>query len=257
MCELFAITSQEKVGINSYLKEFQERGIHHPHGWGMAIFLKDEIKLYKEAISAVKSEWLNNELKNEIYVKNMIAHIRFATKGNEAIENTHPFIKEDKENRKWILAHNGTIFESPILEKYVFLQDGQTDSERILWEIIDRINAFHEKKMRRLTDQERFSVMDDLVYELSFHNKLNLLIWDGQYLYVHTNYKNSLFRKKIKTGFVFATMPLDQDEWESVPFCQLLVYQEGKEVFRGKNRTSEYIENPEDLKFLYLDNSFL
>lgn len=252
MCELFGISAKKEVEANLYLKELQQHSVNHPHGWGIAIFEEGSLNIEKEPICALKSAYLKERLKEPIVVHNMIGHIRWATKGNESFQNTHPFVKKDKFDRRWILAHNGTIFDGPILDPYVFEQKGQTDSERILYGWIDRMNSQEE-----LSEVDRFCLMDDYVYELSNRNKLNLLIFDGEYLYVHTNYKDSLFQKQVDKGVIFATKPLDNKNWQNVPFCQLLVYRNGDLVFQGKNVTKEYIESKEDLEFLYLDSSFL
>ncbi|MCR5529980.1 MAG: class II glutamine amidotransferase [Saccharofermentans sp.] len=42
--------------------------------------------------------------------------------------------------RTWTLAHNGTIFEGDLLNRY-YIQNGTTDSERILLYLIDQIDS--------------------------------------------------------------------------------------------------------------------
>jgi predicted glutamine amidotransferase len=64
-----------------------------------------------------------------IHSKNVIAHIRKATQGGVALENTHPFMRE-LWGRYWIFAHNGNLPDfSPPLDGS-FTPVGQTDSER-------------------------------------------------------------------------------------------------------------------------------
>ena len=67
--------------------------------------------------------------------------------------------------------HNGTIFDCPLLDKYIHSQCGQTDSERILLYLIDQVNAETAKKRRALTDNERFTVIDRAVQDITAHNK--------------------------------------------------------------------------------------
>lgn len=250
MCELFAVSSEKEVEVNSYLLEFMSHGIHHPNGWGLATFYGDSVSLEKEPTPSYKSVYLKERLKHRLMVKEMIGHIRLATKGIEAYENTHPFVKRDGLDRAWTLAHNGTIFHGDILDRYIYSQSGSSDSERILCFVRDRINDIKDAS-------KRFEIVDDIVYQLSDRNKLNLIIRDDKYLYVHTNYKNSLYQKDIGIGKIFATVPLDRGEWSPVPFCQLLVFKKGKCVYEGKNRTHEYIDNPEDMKYIFLDSAGL
>ena len=75
-----------------------------------------------------------------MFAKTALAHIRLATIGNVEQDNCHPFTAVDNSGRTWTLIHNGTIFESDNIGKYVFLQKGETDSERILLYIVDSIN---------------------------------------------------------------------------------------------------------------------
>ena len=83
------------------------------------------------------------------------------------------------------IAHNGTIFEGDILTDYFHRQKGETDSERILLFMLDRLNDLIRQKGRPLDEDERFSVLEEMTKDLSPHNKLNLLIYDGDILYVH------------------------------------------------------------------------
>ena len=156
MCELFGISSEYKVEINTYLNEFFSHGQDHPNGWGLAIFHSDSVNLEKEPVCSNQSSYLKERLKSDIYVKDAIAHIRLATRGVEKYENTHPFIKLDQTKRKWTLAHNGTIFDNVLLDSYCDIQQGQTDSERILCFIVERMKDFNDK--------ERFDCLDDIKF---------------------------------------------------------------------------------------------
>jgi glutamine amidotransferase len=51
---------------------------------------------------------------------------------------------------------------------------------------------------------------------------------------------------------LFSTRPLDYRDWQPVPFTQLLAYQDGRLVFTGTCHGSEYRDDPEQLKLLYL-----
>ena len=90
------------------------------------------------------------------------------------------------------MLRRGTIFQGPQLEMFKSVQEGQTDSERILYYIIDEVNKKQDELGWPLTPEERFRLLDELVTRLSAGNKLNLLVWDGEYMYVHTNYRGTL-----------------------------------------------------------------
>lgn len=167
--------------------------------------------------------------------------------------NSHPFVKRDEEERFWILAHNGTIFESEVLQPYAAGQRGQTDSERILCCIVDRMNGAAKEARRVLAEEERFRVVDRIVHEITPENRVNLLIYDGDLLYVHTNYRDSLYRYRKDKTICFSTKPLKRGNWEKVPMNTLLAFRDGEKVYVGKTHANEYIDSDEKTKYLFLD----
>lgn len=203
MCELFGVCSGKKLLLNEFLSEFFSHGAEHPNGWGMAFFYGNAVSLEKQPEPSHKSIYLKQRLQSKIEADEMIAHIRLATRGSINYENTHPFVMRDHLNRTWTLAHNGTIFDCNVLSPYTGRQQGQTDSERILAYIIDRINLAEEKKV--LSQEERFWLIDSILCEITPENKMNLLIFDGELMYVHTNYKDSLYRRRKEGAVVIST----------------------------------------------------
>lgn len=222
MCEFFGISSKNKIVVNDLLKEFYSHSVNHSNGWGLAVFYGNSVSLEKEPVTAYQSSYLKERLNHQIEVKNMIAHIRLATRGKINFDNCHPFIMRDNYDRAWTLAHNGTIFDCPIMEQYTRTQIGQTDSERILCHIIDVINQEQTKKKRPLDAKERFQILDAIICKIAPHNKLNLVIYDSEQLYVHTNYANSLYIKGADETVMIATAPLELEGWNLVPFTTLL-----------------------------------
>ena len=201
MCELLGLSSRKKITVNSYLREFFSHSEIHCHGWGLALFYQQAVSLEKEAIAANQSQYLHQRIAHPIMIDNMIAHIRLASVGRMFYENCHPFVKHDNRGRSWTLAHNGTLFKAPHLDLFQSVQEGQTDSERILYYLVDEVNKLQDELGWPLTPEERFRLLDDLITRLSVDNKLNLLLWDGEYMYVHTNYRGTLhlLRKDAET----------------------------------------------------------
>lgn len=257
MCELFGVSSKEKISLNALLREFFSHGTDHPHGWGMAFFYPNAVSLEKQPEHSCKSVYLKQRLRAKIKADNMIAHIRLATRGNMDYENTHPFVMRDCENRTWTLAHNGTIFECDALVPLVHEQQGGTDSERILVHIINQMNEKQKEKKRDLTQEERFWLMDEIICDISPENKLNLIFYDGEMMYVHTNYKRSLFWCRKGGAVVFSTKPLDRDIWEELPMNTLQAYRDGRLVYMGTNHGNEFVDSEEKMQMLFLDFSSL
>lgn len=251
MCELFGVSSSVTVRVNDMMKEFVAHSEEHWNGWGIGLLFDNFVSLEKEPIQALKSAYLKERLKYKMEVRDMIAHIRLATVGTMEYENSHPFVKRDDLGRVWLLAHNGTIFDCPRLERYRGMQDGKTDSERILFYLVDQINIEQERLKRGLRFEERFALLERLIGEISPHNKLNLLLYDGKYIYVHTNYRNSIYIYQTENTAYFATSPLSGDEWVPMPFTTLCAYRNGKLVKQGKAHGNEYIDNEADMKYLF------
>jgi glutamine amidotransferase len=252
MCELFGFSGTQPEQLNQPLREFFSHSNQHPHGWGLALLHGTEAAIEKEPLQASKSLYLKERLREPIFATTLLAHIRYATIGNTEWRNCHPYTQVDRTGRRWTLIHNGTIFEFTPMNHYVTIQNGDTDSERILLYLIDQVNARTVKLGHPLTAEERFALLDEIVVAVSPGNKLNLLIYDGELLYAHTNYANSLYRRETNTGVYITTQPLTMGQWEPVPFTTLLAYQGNQLLFTGTNHGQEYFVDEEKMKLLYL-----
>jgi glutamine amidotransferase len=182
---------------------------------------------------------------------NVIAHIRKATKGSVALENTHPFVRE-LWGRYWIFAHNGTLEDfSPKLEGF-FRPVGTTDSERAFCYMLETLR-------RRFPDDQPplaqcFEVLCELTRELAQHGRFNHLMSNGEYLIAHCTDRlcyilrhapfaqahlidddvtvdfNALTTPDDKVA-VIATTPLtDNEQWTEMKPGQILAFQHGSAV---------------------------
>lgn len=249
MCQLFGYNGKER-NINRELKEFYARSDEHPHGWGLAT-VSDSLHIVKEPVKAKDSELLKNILKDDINVSVALGHIRFATIGTLKDTNCHPFCLKDETGRNWVLVHNGTIFNDHLTSRYQAAEKGDTDSERILYLLVDAINHAHAKSA-----QERFDVVSETLNKLAEGNKLNVLLYDGDTYYVHSNLRHSLYCSKSKDGIAFCSEPLENGKWKPVAFNQVIGYVKGKKVFCGKRHNHEYVEDLSRYAQLNLDFVF-
>lgn len=241
MCELFGANLLIETSLNGMLAEFFSHSVMHPHGWGLATFKpnSDIPNIIKEPIRAIDSQILKQTLLQDIHEHVVLGHIRYATIGKIESKNCHPYTYKDKFNRQWTLIHNGTIYADTTLLPYKSVQEGSSDSERVLLHIINKVNQ-HSSPLNAC---DRFHVLNNVVCELSYRNKLNLIVYDGELLYVHTNMKNTLYQKEINGNMFFATVPLDSDEWLPVPMTTLLAYQNGILMYRGTNHRNEFMDS--------------
>ena len=245
------------MNIVRELKEFYSHAPGNPDGWGLFCKTGSSLLFEKENIRADRSNHLRSLLSGSITAEAAIAHIRLATIGYDEMENTHPFRGYDISEREWIFAHNGTIFESDVLNKYTYEQDGETDSERIFLYILDSMNEAMRRKSGPLDADERFDILQQITAGLAPKNKLNLLIYDGEMLYVHSNYRGSLYERREDGYILFSTRPLQEGKWDEIPFTRLLSYKDGESVREGTSHDTEYIPDECSINALYLAYSGL
>ena len=240
MCELFGFTAKEPTDIREYLHQFYSHSVKHPHGWGIMHGTDGQRVIEREAIRALDSGRLPGILESLEPQSVLLGHIRFATVGAVRVENCHPFTARDLSGREWTLIHNGTIYSGRRLIRSVYRQTGDTDSERLFLYLLHCINE-RQGIGKPLNAEERFALLDGFVQEMAPRNKLNLLIWDGELLYVHKNLQDTLKSRPFGTGMLFSTTPLDADGWQDVPTAQLMAYRAGECVFTGTKHKGVFV----------------
>ena len=251
MCEIFCFNSDKPKQINQCLECFYNHSEEHPHGWGLANMQSNEFVIDKEPIKAACSQHLKEILSNPLVSKNVFAHIRLATMGEIISPNCHPFIELDDNNRSWMLIHNGTIFNYPPLDEYKDKEKGDTDSERILLYIVDNVNKFEIAKGAPSTIKERFNLITKLIEDLSKGNKLNLMIYDGDLTYIHSNMKDSLYYLKNEEGFLVASTPITEDDgWKPAELNKVFGLIDGNIIFESAEHDNEFILTKEHEEYL-------
>lgn len=251
MCELFGISAEKNFRVNELLDTFYSHSIEHKDGWGLAVFRGRGVSLEKEAVRAVDSSYLHQRLGKEISAANLLAHIRKATIGRMEYANCHPFIWDDGSGRTWTLIHNGTIFNGEVLAGYGKRQEGTTDSERVLLHIVDVMDRAFKEKGREPDFAERFALLDSVFTELSDGNKLIVLLYDGEYMYVHTNREGSLVEHREEGKRIFATRPVLLGGWDPLPMNRLLAYREGRLIREGTVHGHTFRDEEHDMTSLY------
>ena len=233
MCEILGITSKKPYPSNELLDSFFNHATACPDGWGLAVFRGEGVTMEKEPVSALDSAYLKNRLTRDVVANNLFAHIRKATLGRVEYANCHPFIWDDHSGRTWTMVHNGTVFRGSCLSPFLELQEGSTDSERLLLYLLSFVNEFEETNGRPPTEEERFRIVDDLVVRLSDGNKLNLMIFDGEIMYVHSNCPDSLYIREDGEKYVLATSPVRLDGWKKMRLNQLFSFRDGVKMREG------------------------
>lgn len=220
MCQIFGFSAKKFIDITEDLDRFFQRSAKHPHGWGMACWEKGDRFSAKEPVRAKESRYLKYILNSCVIAKLAIGHIRFATRGKQAMKNTHPFSRVIK-GKQWYLIHNGTLdikkMPEPMYKAY-----GQTDSERILCLLASVINSGGG-----VVDFE------ELITDLSPLGKMNIMFTCGRELYVYRN-GGTLYRKQERGRYYVSTVPLDKGVWQPFPKGRLIAVYNGREVYRSR-----------------------
>ena len=238
MCEFFGFSADKEMDVRAELSVFFSHGRDNPNGWGFAATQHAPVGILTEPVNAAASETAAHLAQTLPPLRSCLAHIRKATIGEICKENCHPFSGVDRFGRQWVLMHNGTIFNGNELLPFRKVQTGSTDSERILLYLLDRINALASAPDAK----ERISLVENSIQILSWRNKLNLMIYDGEQLYVHVNMHDTLFYTAEDSAVLFATTPLNDRMWQPVELCTLLVYADGKRLYTGKTHDNIFVD---------------
>ena len=192
MCELFGMSSAKPATINYSLKEFAKHGgLTHMNrsGWGIGYIEDHDVRLIKEAYEMDRSPWVDFIASRRITSHTVIAHVRYASVGAQALENCHPF-RQELGGRMHLFAHNGTLrnvfarlpFEGP---RYRPL--GQTDSEHAFCVLLQRLEPLWADPRLLASLDKRIEIVKDFATDLRQLGTANFLYSDGDVLFGHAH----------------------------------------------------------------------
>jgi glutamine amidotransferase len=184
MCQLLGMNCNTPTDICFSFEGFHTRGgltDVHRDGWGIAFFEGAGCRLFLDARATIESPVAELVRRYPIRSMNVIAHIRKATQGAIALENTHPFMRE-LWGRYWIFAHNGNLTDfAPELDGS-FLPVGVTDSERAFCFLLQSLRRRFAAPPPRAT---LFAALRELTAAIAAHGEFNYLICNGECLIAH------------------------------------------------------------------------
>lgn len=185
MCQLLGMNCNVPTDIVFSFTGFQQRGggtDHHSDGWGIAFFEGAGCRLFLDPAPAVDSPVAALVRSYPIRSLNVVAHIRKATRGVVALENTHPFIRE-LWGRYWIFAHNGDLKDYAPTHTGPYRPVGQTDSEAAFCDLLHTLVArFGDASPGHEQLAEAIAAW---AADTARHGVFNFLLSDGQTLFVH------------------------------------------------------------------------
>ncbi len=181
MCQLLGMNANTPTDVCFSFAGLARRAEEHKDGFGTASFddraLSYFVDHHRARISPVAELVTRYPIKSD----NVVAHIRKATQGRVALENTHPFVRE-LWGRYWVLAHNGDLKDFQPRLHAAFRPVGDTDSERAFFWLMQELAKAHASVP---TVAELTRTLHELVPAIAGHGPFNLLLSNGQALWAH------------------------------------------------------------------------
>ena len=181
MCQLLGLNANIPTDIVFSFTGFACRADEHKDGFGIAFFEQRGVRLFVDHQSAVASPVAEMVRRYPIRSDNIISHIRKATQGRVALENTHPFVRE-LWGRYWVFAHNGDLPDYRPRLHAGFRPVGDTDSERAFCWLMQELAKAHASvpSVGELT-----TTLRELVPQVAAHGSFNFMLSNGQALWAH------------------------------------------------------------------------
>lgn len=181
MCQLLGMNANTATDVMFSFTGLATRATEHKDGFGIAFFEDRGVRLFVDPHSALVSPVAEMVRNYPIKSENVIAHIRKATQGRVALENTHPFMRE-LWGRYWVFAHNGDLKEFEPRLHGAFRPVGNTDSERAFCWLMQELAKAHASVP---TIEELTRTLEELLPTIAKHGTFNLLLSNGQALWAH------------------------------------------------------------------------
>jgi len=211
MCQLLGMNANTPTDVCFSFTGLATRADEHKDGFGIAFFEDKGLRLFVDPQSARQSPVAELVKNYPIRSGNVIAHIRKATQGQVALENTHPFVRE-LWGRYWVFAHNGDLKNFAPRLHGAFRPVGDTDSERAFCWLMQELAKAHAGVP---TIAELSATLRELLPVLHAHGTFNLLLSNGQALWAHASTKLHWLQRR--HPFCHATLA---DEDVSVDFAR-------------------------------------
>ena len=146
MCRLFGSRTRQPGRVSHELfhgaNALRVQSREHPDGWGLGWYENGAPRVVR-SLTPAHGDQEFEKLSHYVSAQTVLAHVRKASVGRVAQENTHPF-----QRGTWLFAHNGTVPEwdkvrrplealiDPSLREALH---GETDSERCFLLFLSRL----------------------------------------------------------------------------------------------------------------------
>jgi predicted glutamine amidotransferase len=203
----------------------------HPHGWGIGWY-EAGVPVIRRGLLPAHADRAFVDAAREVSSPVVIAHVRDASVGPVATENTHPF-----QHGRWMFAHNGTVARyarsrrvreallAEIDEDLRPLLRGATDSERCFLLFLGRLRARAALERATLDDvREALAATTAAVRRVADEgaekaSTLTFVVSDGRLLGASRWGKTLHVASHAgpRHAFVVASERIGEAAWEEVP----------------------------------------
>lgn len=192
MCQLLGMNANTPTDVMFSFAGLACRADEHKDGFGIGFFEERGLRHFIDHHGARTSPVAELVKHYPIKSLNVVAHIRKATQGRVALENTHPFVRE-LWGRYWVFAHNGDLKDFAPRLHGAFRPVGDTDSERAFCWLMQELDKAHADLP---SIDELTCTLAELLPLPARHGTFNLLLSNGQALWAHGSTKlHSLERR--------------------------------------------------------------
>ena len=185
MCQLLGMNANTPTDLMFSFTGFARRAEEHKDGFGIAFFEDAGVRLFVDPQSARSSPVAEMVRHYPIRSSNIIAHIRKATQGRVALENTHPFQRE-LWGRYWVFAHNGDLKNFAPRLHSAFHPVGNTDSELAFCWLMQELAKAHAAMP---SISELSQTLGELTPRVAAHGTFNFMLSNGEALWAHCSTK--------------------------------------------------------------------
>ena len=257
MCRLFAVRASRPTRFGGSLLSAphslvtqsccdREEKACHQDGWGIGYYEDGEVRRVRST-KAAAGDPEYKKLAESVAAQTLVAHVRRASSGSIAIQNSHPFT-----SGRWAFAHNGNLggfaagrdqLLSQIPSQLRDRIEGQTDSEHAFFFVLAAVEKATGTLDRIRDPRAAARAMAGAIDELSRlfpgndkePSQFNFVLTDGQTL-LASRWGHSLSwltRHGTSSGspdepmdgataVVVASEPTSSERWQEVPERALL-----------------------------------
>jgi predicted glutamine amidotransferase len=192
-----------------------QRG-QHIDGCGIAFVENRKLKIHKRG-SANAWDKTYVDVVNQARSNLFIAHNRLSSAGLESVaEGSHPF-EIEAQGQTYSLSHNGTVYDW-VNEAQ---QKSTTDSNLLLQKIISQTEENNEKqiiaRLREIRNNCDFSSITGFLLSAEKLQVWRIFNETKSHKQDDYNLYYTLFMKLSKDAVVFASEPLDNEQWTLLP----------------------------------------